>query len=64
MISKQVIEELLAEGNGASVYVPQPGGKEWKVSYLWGKFRVDVAPRPAKIPVPETGGGGGEIAPP
>lgn len=61
-ISEDEIAELIETGNGASVVLPDSGAGFLKLSYLWGKLRVDRCDEAGKILAPESrGGGGGSI---
>lgn len=54
------IREVMATGNGAAVIVPSVGGESLRVSYLWGKLRIDKLFRGATIPLPARGVGGSD----
>lgn len=55
---------VMGEGNGARRYIPSTGGQWIRVSYLWGKLRLDFVDSVGKIVSPERRGGGRAIAPP
>lgn len=63
-ISEQDVMGILERGNGASVVVPSSGGGFVKLSYLWGKLRVDRCDVDGKITPPDRGVGGSDIEPP
>lgn len=62
-VSESVITELLEEGNGSVRFQPLSGGEYFRVSYLWGKLRIDRVRQDGKIPAPALGVGGGGITP-
>lgn len=63
-ISEQDIAGLLAKGNGATAVIPASGGGFVKLSFLWGKLRVDRCDESGKIVEPERRGGGGDTTAP
>ena len=60
-ITEETISRLLEAGNGASEVVASAGGGFRKVSYLWGKLRVDICDEAGKILLPARRVGGGDI---
>lgn len=60
-ISEDTITELLEGGNAASAVVPDAVGGFVKLSYLWGKLRVDKCDKDGKIILTASRGGGGAI---
>lgn len=58
------ITEVMEEGNGAKRFIPSVGGQWIKVSYLWGKLRLDFVLSDGKITLPARGVGGRAIATP
>lgn len=60
-LSEDVVAELLEEGNGASRVIPSDGGGFVKVSYLWGKLRIDRTDEDGKILLPARRVVGGDI---
>lgn len=60
---ERAIAEVKAGGNGSSVIIPLAGGESWRVSYLWGKIRIDKLFMGATIPLPARGVGGSDIPP-
>ena len=63
-ISEENVAEVIAGGNGASSVIPASGGGHVKLTYLWGKLRVDRCDAGGKILPPERRVGGGDIPPP
>lgn len=63
-ISEEAIAEVIEAGNGASVVLPSDGGKFVKLSYLWGKLRIDTCDKDGKILLPARRVGGSDIAAP
>lgn len=51
-ISEEHVKTLLEKGNGSSVLIPSDGGGWLKLSYLWGKLRVDTCDEDGKILLP------------
>lgn len=62
IIEEQAIAEVMEGGNGASIVLPDSGAGFVKLSYLWGKLRVDKCDEVGNIIAPERRGGGGDIA--
>lgn len=60
-VNEQDIADLLKAGNGASVVIPDSGGRFSKLSYLWGKLRVDRCDELGNILAPERRGEDGLI---
>ena len=60
-INEQHVTQVLEGGNGASVVIPSAGEGFVKLSYLWGKLRVDKCDEDGKILLPARRGGGSDI---
>lgn len=59
-ISEADVNKVLTAGNGGNAVIPASGGGFVKLSYLWGKLRVDRCDEAGKILAPERRGGGGD----
>lgn len=59
-ISEEDVAGVLAKGNGASTLIPQSGGRFLKLSYLWGKLRIDRCDEKGKLLPPDRRGKGGD----
>ena len=52
-ISSDEVKSVLDKGNGGVVLLPDSGGRFVKLSYLWGKLRVDRCDESGNILGPE-----------
>lgn len=61
-VQESDIRNVMESGNGAIMFLPASDGEVIKLSYLWGKLRVDILREDSKIPLSARRGRGGDIA--